>query len=38
MVSLNLERIADLATNLAEDTIFMATGETIKHHFGQPNE
>jgi len=32
MVSLNLERIADLATNLAEDTIYMATGEIIKHH------
>lgn len=36
MVSLNLERIADLATNLAEDTIFIATGESIKHRFGHP--
>jgi phosphate transport system protein len=31
MVSLNLERIADLATNLAEDTVYMATGDVIKH-------
>ncbi len=35
MVSLNLERIADLATNLAEDVIYMSTGEVIKHHFDQ---
>ncbi len=26
-----LERIADLCTNLAEDVVFMAEGETIKH-------
>ncbi len=32
MVSLNLERIADLATNVAEDVIYIATGEVIKHH------
>ncbi len=32
MVSLNLERIADLATNIAEDTIYIATGQVIKHH------
>ena len=31
MVSLNLERIADLATNIAEDVIYIATGEVIKH-------
>jgi len=32
MVSLNLERIADLATNVAEDVIYIATGQVIKHH------
>jgi phosphate transport system protein len=32
MVSLNLERIADLATNVAEDVIYIATGKVIKHH------
>ncbi|MFO7650014.1 MAG: phosphate signaling complex protein PhoU, partial [bacterium] len=37
MVSLNLERIADLATNLAEDTIYITTGEDIKHHCNQTN-
>jgi phosphate transport system protein len=29
--SRNLERIADLATNIAEDVIFMITGEVIRH-------
>lgn len=38
MVSLNLERIADLATNLAEDVIYMTTGEVIKHHFTDSDE
>jgi phosphate transport system protein len=28
----NLERIADLTTNIAEDTIFMLQGRVIKHH------
>jgi phosphate transport system protein len=32
LVSLNLERIADLATNVAEDVIYIATGQVIKHH------
>ncbi len=36
MVSLNLERIADLATNIAEDVIYIATGESIKHGAGGP--
>ena len=36
MVSLNLERIADLATNIAEDVIYIATGEVIKHGRGAP--
>ena len=28
----NLERVADLATNIAEDVVFVAEGKTIKHH------
>ena len=28
----NLERIADLSTNICEDTIFMVEGKVIKHH------
>ena len=28
----NLERIADLSTNIGEDVIFMAEGRVIKHH------
>jgi phosphate transport system protein len=27
----NLERVADLATNIAEDVVYMVEGETIKH-------
>lgn len=38
MVSLNLERIADLATNVAEDVIYIATGQVIKHGKGEPQE
>jgi phosphate transport system protein len=34
MISLNLERIADLATNISEDVIYMASGEMIKHGKG----
>ena len=32
LISRNLERIADLATNVAEDVVFMVEGRTIKHH------
>jgi len=32
LISRNLERIADLATNVAEDVIFMVEGRTVKHH------
>jgi phosphate transport system protein len=32
LVSRNLERVADLATNIAEDAVFMAEGKQIKHH------
>jgi phosphate transport system protein len=32
LVSKNLERIADLATNIAEEVVFLVEGRTIKHH------
>jgi phosphate transport system protein len=31
LVSRNLERIADLATNIAEDVVFLVEGRNIKH-------
>ena len=31
LISQNLERIADLATNLAEDVVFLVEGRSIKH-------
>ncbi len=31
-VSRNLERVADLATNIAEEVIFMAEAQVVKHH------
>lgn len=31
-----LERIADLATNIAEDTIYLVTGEIVRHTRGLP--
>ena len=34
MISLNLERVADLATNIAEDVVYIVTGEVIKHGRG----
>lgn len=32
LVSGNIERIADLATNIAEEVVFQVEGRTIKHH------
>ncbi len=32
LVSRNVERIADLATNIAEDVVYLVEGRTIKHH------
>lgn len=34
LVSRNLERIADLSTNIAEDAVYLAEGRTIKHGEG----
>ena len=31
LVSQNLERIGDLATNISEDVVFLVEGRTIKH-------
>jgi phosphate transport system protein len=34
LVSRNLERVADLATNIGEDAVFLAEGKNIKHGLG----
>ena len=31
-MSRNLERVADLATNIGEDVVFLVEGKSIKHH------
>ena len=36
LVSRNLERVADHATNISEDVIFIEQGKNIKHHLGDP--
>ena len=36
LVSRNLERVADLATNIGEDAVFLAEGKNIKHGGGIP--
>jgi len=33
MIGRNLERIADLSNNIAEDTIYMKQGKEVRHHF-----
>lgn len=35
LVSRNLERVADLATNICEETIYIAEARIIKHHAGE---
>ncbi|MDQ3949878.1 MAG: phosphate signaling complex protein PhoU [Gemmatimonadota bacterium] len=37
-VSRNLERVADLATNIGEDAVFLAEGKTIKHRAEGPEK
>ena len=37
-VARNLERIADLSTNICEDVIFMVEGRVIKHHKGEEEQ
>ena len=32
LVGRNLERVADLATNIGEDAVYLAEGKQIKHH------
>jgi phosphate transport system protein len=35
LVARNLERIADLATNVAEDVIYIVEARNVKHHAGE---
>ncbi|HEX7019447.1 MAG TPA: phosphate signaling complex protein PhoU [Gemmatimonadaceae bacterium] len=35
LVSRNIERVADLATNIGEDAVYLAEGKQIKHHFDE---
>ena len=37
LVSRNLERVADLATNIGEDAVVLAEGKQIKHHLEEPS-
>lgn len=38
MIGRNLERIADLANNIAEDTIYLKHGKEVRHHFEDASE
>lgn len=37
-IARNLERLADLATNVSEDVVFIIQGESIKHHKGDKKQ
>ena len=37
-VSKHLERLADMATNVAEDVIYMVEGEIVRHQHGEEQE
>ena len=37
LIARHLERIADHATNISEDVIYLVYGRTIKHHFEEKN-
>jgi phosphate transport system protein len=38
LVGRNLERVADLATNIAENVVFLVEGKSIKHHLEEHQE
>jgi|GEM_PF-6938104 len=35
MIIKNLERVADLSTNVAEEVVFMVEAGSVKHHLGK---
>ena len=37
-IAKNLERIADHATNIAEDVVFLSTGRIVHHQTGSPQK
>ena len=38
LIGRNLERVADLATNIAEDVVFLVEGLTVRHPGGRNDE